>query len=213
MVNASRSRSLFLPFVMLVSAKIPTNLLICLLIIIHTVGGKAIMMKRNKSSRALLVIFLGLTVGLSAYLSYTVYVYIGVALVFHGFDSNLTVDRVAVSTEATSPSVNLTMTVSNPFAGSYMDLYVAVKELTSSGMILFSRYSGDPVPGTFVDVYLPAQSSRQIMLSFAPDQTDYHGQDPRTPLNITLVIRILATTIINPESAQRIDVIKQYIEN
>jgi hypothetical protein len=171
--------------------------------------------KREKARKALILVFLGLTISLAAILSYTVYLYVGVALLFNNFDSNLSVDRVEIPVDIAPSPTNITITINNPFAGSYLDItYIAIKELMFEGAVFDLSQGGVPLSGTFTGVYVPALSSRQVRLSFSlPSPASSYTPDPQAPSTITLAIRVHATTIINEGQLQRIDLVKNYTGN
>jgi len=171
--------------------------------------------KREKARKALILAFLGLTIGLAAILSYSVYLYVGVALLFNSFDSNLSIDKVEIPVDIALSPINITITINDPFAGSYLDVtYIAIKELRFEGAVFDLSQGGAPISGTFTGVYVPALSSRQVRLSFSlPNPASSYTPDPQAPSTITLAIRVHATTIVNEGKLQRIDLVKNYTGN
>jgi hypothetical protein len=164
---------------------------------------------KAQSKKALLLIFLGLTVGLAAFLCYTIYVWIGVGNLLRSLDDNTTIDNMEISTQNNTTSMNATITITNCFAGSYIKIYIAIKALTINGktpISLYDLYEGQ-LPGTFGNIYISPLSNASIKLSFNLPSDSLKTEDLQ---NLTLNIRILATTVVNEGRPQTIDFEKRY---
>jgi hypothetical protein len=164
---------------------------------------------KTKREKALLLIFLGLTVALGSVLSYTMYLYIGVAALFRSLDENLTIDKIEIYAYDSSELMKITMTVYNSFAGSYLKLYAAVKELYIGDKVITLYSGGEPFAGTFTNVDIPPLHNATVTLAFDVSSYSLNTQDLQ---NLKIKIRLQPTSVINEDVSQRLtyDLIKSY---
>jgi hypothetical protein len=132
----------------------------------------------------------------------------GVASLFYNFDQNLAINNVEVSAGENPRLISMTMTVTNSFAGSFIDLYVAVRALyINNTQVLF--FSGSQqFPGTFGSVQLAPLSSKSLAVSFSFSADSSFPQDI-TGQQMIFSIRVLAKTVVN-ENPMTINLLKLY---
>lgn len=202
-INETTSKSLNLVIISF-SLKSFTDRLTYMFAVTFT-SGLALKIMKEKA----LLIFLATTIALAVFLSYTVYVWLGVAVLFYNFDENLAIDNVEVSAGENSQLMSMTMTITNSFVGSFLDLYVAVRALyiNNTQILLFS--GSQQFPGTFASVELPPLSSKSLDVSFSFSSDSSFPQDI-TDQQMIFSIRILAKTVVN-ENPMTINLIKSYI--
>jgi hypothetical protein len=162
----------------------------------------------NITRQKTLIIFLAITIALTAFLFYTVYVWTGVAALFYNFDQNLIINNVEVSAGENPRLISMTMTITNSFAGSFIDLYVEVRSLYINNTQALFFSGSQPFPGTFGSVQLAPLSSKSLDISFS------FSADSSFPQNITgqqmiFSIRVLAKTVVN-ENPMTINLLKLY---
>jgi hypothetical protein len=163
---------------------------------------------KEKMEKAPILIFLGLTIGLTTFLGYTTYVWISVGTLFNTLDQNTTIDNIQISTQNNSTSMNVTITITNPLVFSYVNTYISIESLiTDNKSISLEDYYKGQLPGTFGNLHIPPNSKTTIKLGFKLPQNSSSIQESRS---ITLNIRLLATTAVNEGSPQTIDFAKQY---
>lgn len=164
---------------------------------------------KTKREKTLLLVFLGLTVALGSLLSYTMYLYIGVAGLFADLGENLTVEKIEMYTRDSSKQMSVTITVFNSFAGSYLKVYIAIKELRI-GEKAIALYSGAvQFDGTFTYLNVPSLSNGTAKLSFDVSSFSISPQDLQ---NLRVRIRLLATTVVNEGAPLSMDFVKIYAE-
>jgi len=163
---------------------------------------------KEKREKALIVIFLGLTTGLAIFLGYTTYVWVTIGNIFNNLDENTTINNIEISTQNNTTSMNVTITIANPYACSHVNIYIVLKALTidNKTISLYDYYKGQ-LSGTFGNLHVPPNSNATIKFKFNLPQNSLDIQEPQ---NITLNIRILATTIINEGKPQTIEFEKHY---
>ncbi len=145
---------------------------------------------KTRNQKALLAVFLAITVGLAALLCYTAYMWTGVGALLSSLDQNTTIDNVELLVQnSTSTSMSVTMTIHNSFAGSALTLHIALKELRVYPL----AWSLEDV---FADTTVPPLSNSTVRMSF---NVPVGSSDSISFQNLTLTIRMLAKTAVNPD--------------
>jgi hypothetical protein len=151
-----------------------------------------------KMEKALLV-FLGVTIALGALLCYNLYIWIGVSLLFDTLEESFTISnvetRVLTEGDSTSVIMTVTMTITNSFAGSPMNLYISVKTLYINNT---PTASWNPVNAFTPWIVVPSLSSRSVNVSFTLSSDPLSWQNPTNEPLIFNVL-VLAKTIVNED--------------
>lgn len=161
---------------------------------------------QKMKEKMLTVIFLGLTLGSTAFLGYTTFLWISIERFYFNLENDLNINQVKITTSNGNRLMNVTITIRNELACSHVNIYIAIEQIIVNGnrISLIDYYRG-PLPGTFTRIKIPQLTNASVKLIFTIPES-FPRIENQTELNF--VMKIIASTILNEDQPQTIRVIK-----
>jgi len=162
--------------------------------------------KNKLYQKIMTTIILGTTFGSIIFLGYSTYLWINTVNLYRNLQYDITISEVQIFEKLGNQIMNVTITVQNRLLGSHIKLYMAFKGIINeeTTISLEDPYKGLP-SGAFKTVIIPQHSATMVKFCF-PLPEDFPKIEG--PVELKLIIRILASTILNEEQPQSFTIVK-----
>jgi len=163
--------------------------------------------EKNKKlkQKIVTIVILGLTFGSIVFLVYSTYLWVNTVNLYYNLQDDITINEVQIFEQKGNQNMNVTLTIQNKLLGSHIKLYIAFKGIINgkTTIPLEDPYKGLP-SGAFKTIIIPQQSASTVKFNFPLPEDCPKIEGPE----LKLIIRILASTILNEEQPQSFNIVK-----